>query len=62
MRLANKDSGFFGVASPHLERDGNVSWVEVTRDKEFIEDIMLKARKFWEAAVFPKMLQSVEKL
>ncbi|KAJ8674378.1 hypothetical protein QAD02_012823 [Eretmocerus hayati] len=56
MFFANKSIGYFCVASPNVEKDKKMRVIVEKFDKPFTMALLTRASRFWEQAVFPKLM------
>uniref|UniRef100_A0A8D9F294 YqaJ viral recombinase domain-containing protein n=1 Tax=Cacopsylla melanoneura TaxID=428564 RepID=A0A8D9F294_9HEMI len=59
MYFSGRENGFFCVAAPDFEKTKNVEIIPIVLDRSFCEDILSKARTFWEKAIFPVLFKMV---
>ena len=57
MLFAKKSVNYFIIANPHFESNKQITVIKEIFDKNFTIAVMKKAKKFWEKAIFPKLVK-----
>lgn len=57
MLMLNKSRGIFCVADPDFEKNGKITIINVTADREFIIPLIDSAMNFWTKYVYPLLIK-----
>ena len=58
MTLTGAERAFFCVANPDFEESRRVRIVELRTNSDYSKELCAKCVKFWEKAIFPKLMKA----